>query len=386
MDNSISAELIGEMSRWRQHLHQHPEFGFEEVQTAAFISEKLHSFGFTEIASGVGGTGVVATLRSGQSNRAIGFRADMDALRITETGTPPYASQNPGVMHACGHDGHVAMLLGAAKALKENDDFDGVIHFIFQPAEEWGKGMSAMLDDGLLDRFGMEEAYGIHNMPGIPVGHYATRSGAFMAAEDNFAITITGSGGHASRPHDSNDALLAACATVTALQNIVSRHIDPSQLAVVSVTELLTDGTRNAIAGSATILGDTRSYDASVSQKIEAAMRRIANGVAQANDCNATIDYTREFVPLSNDPKLTQYAATAASNISQHVDAHTPRIGASEDFARLTTHIPGNFMFIGNGDSAVLHNAAYDFNDAALPYGAGYFVELAKTRLSKSAP
>ncbi|MDE0811848.1 MAG: amidohydrolase, partial [Alphaproteobacteria bacterium] len=258
-----------DVAKWRRHLHQHPEFGFEEQQTARFVVERLKEFGIEEIEHGIGGTGSVATLRGGTGNRSIAFRADMDALRIQEVGERDHKSRAPGLMHACGHDGHTAMLLGAAPRVAETRDFKGVIRLIFQPAEEWGKGMKAMLDDGLLERFPFEEAYGLHNMPGLPVGNFATRTGAFMAAEDNFEITLTGVGGHASRPHELNDALVAACATVMGLQTVVSRVIDPSQLSVLSVTELKTDGTRNAVPGSAQIFGDARSFKPDVSIRIE---------------------------------------------------------------------------------------------------------------------
>ena len=383
-DVTPKSPLHEEMISWRRHLHQHPEFGFEEVETAAFVAQKLRSFGIEDVTEGVGGTGVVATLRAGAGNRAISFRADMDALRIEEAGTPAYKSQTPGVMHACGHDGHTTMLLGAAKTLAETRDFDGVIHLIFQPAEEWGRGMLAMLDDGLLDRFPHEEAYGVHNMPGLPIGAFETRAGGFMGAEDNFEIRVQGIGGHASRPHQVNDAIVAASAIVMNLQTIVSRHVDPSQLAVVSVTEFLTDGTRNAIAGAARVLGDCRSFDPAVSQRIEDVMRRVATGVGGAHGCDVHVDYTREFIPVINDAALTAHAvaaATAVADDSSDVNADAPPIGASEDFARLLTHVPGNYMMIGNGDSAALHNAQYDFNDAALPFGVEYFAALARERL-----
>ncbi|WP_235438916.1 M20 aminoacylase family protein [Candidatus Rhodobacter oscarellae] len=368
------------MTTWRQHLHRHPEFGFEEHQTAAFVAEELRGFGFDEVTTGVGGTGVVGTLRAGTGNRAIGFRADMDALRIEEQGARPYRSQAPGVMHACGHDGHTAMLLGAAKHLAEHRNFNGTIRFIFQPAEEWGQGMQAMLDDGLLTRFPMEEAYGLHNMPGMEVGSFATRPGAIMAAEDNFEIEITGSGGHASQPHVTSDALLAGCATVTALQSIVSRGTDPAELAVVSATEIRTDGTVNAIASNARILGDCRSFSPEISKSIETAMERIVAGTAAAHGCAAKLSYKRVFVPTINDPEMTQHAIATARALGP-TDANTAPMGGSEDFARLTAQIPGNFIFIGNGDSAALHHPSYDFNDAALPHGAGYFARLARRRL-----
>lgn len=374
-----------EWIEWRRHLHANPEFGFEENGTAAFVAKMLRQFGIDEITEGIGKTGVVATLRRGTSNKAIGLRADMDALKIQEAAERDHKSTRPGLMHACGHDGHTTMLLAAAQVLAAEGGFDGVVHFIFQPAEEWGKGMQAMLDDGLLDRFPFEEAYGIHNMPGLPLGHFATCSGAFMAAEDNFEIEISGQGGHAARPHHTNDAIVAACSTVLNLQTVVSRTIDPSELSVVSVTELLTDGTRNALAGSARILGDCRSFDPKVSQDIECALRRIAEGVCLANGCKAEVTYTREFVPLINDEDLTVAAEAAAQKVAKshdRVDGNSARIGASEDFARLLEHVPGNFMNIGNGDSAPLHSRTYDFNDGALAYGANYFSQVVRGRLS----
>ncbi|MGI9372999.1 MAG: M20 aminoacylase family protein [Hyphomicrobiales bacterium] len=388
VDASELDALATEVTSWRRHLHANPEFGFEEENTARFVAEKLRAFGFEEIEAGVGKTGVVATLRKGSGNRAIAFRADMDALRIEEAGTPDYKSQNPGVMHACGHDGHTAMLLGAAKHLANSGEFDGIVRFIFQPAEEWGKGMQAMLDDGLLERFPFEEAYGVHNMPGMPVGTFATCTGAFMGAEDNFEIVLKGVGGHASRPHVGHDAIVAASATVMALQTVVSRQIDPAQLSVLSVTELLTDGTRNAIAGEARILGDCRSFDPAVSARIEEGLRRVAAGTAAAHGCSVEVTYTREFVPLINNAEMTDHAVAAAREVAEDetlVDADTAPIGGSEDFAILLNHVPGNFIFIGNGDSAGLHNPSYDFDDAAIPHGVAYFAQLAKARLAPSA-
>ena len=376
--------LHDEMISWRRYLHQNPEFGFEETGTAKFVAEKLREFGIEEVEEGIGKTGVVATLRTGGGNRSIAFRADMDALRITEAAQHDHASHNPGVMHACGHDGHTTMLLGAARKLASEGGFDGIVRFIFQPAEEWGRGMQAMLDDGLIERFPFEEAYGLHNMPGLPVGDFATRTGAFMAAEDNFEIRLNGLGGHASKPHEGSDALVAACATVVALQTVVSRRIDPAELSVLSVTEVKSDGTRNAIAGSATVLGDARSFDAAVSRRIEEGLRRVAEGTATAHGCEVAIQYTREFVPLVNEPETTEHALEASRAVAQagaSVDADAPPIGGSEDFARLLDHVPGNFMFLGNGDSAPLHNPAYDFSDEALPCGVDYFAQVARNRL-----
>ena len=380
--------LNDELTSWRRHLHANPEFGFDQHNTARFVAGKLREFGIEEIAEGVGKTGVVATLQRGSGNRAVALRADMDALRITEEGDASHKSATPGLMHACGHDGHTAMLLGAAKRLASEGGFDGTVHLIFQPAEEWGQGMQAMLDDGLLERFPFEEAYGLHNMPGLPVGEFATCKGPFMAAEDNFEITVTGLGGHAAQPHKGNDALVAACAVVTGLQTVVSRTIDPAELSVVSVTELITDGTTNAIPGLARILGDCRCFEPAVSQRIEATMARIASGIAAAHGCEATLDYTRVFIPLINDPDSSGEAVMAArqaAGADRKVDSEAQPIGGSEDFARLLQQVPGNFMFMGNGDSAPLHNSRYDFNDEALPHGVAYLTGIVRRRLPASS-
>ena len=253
------SQLQTAMTAWRQDFHRHPEFGFEEKRTAQIVADRLRSFGL-DVEEGIGGTGVVGTLKRGTANRSIALRADMDALLIQEATNAAYASENPGYMHACGHDGHTSMLLGAAKILAEEGGFDGTVHFIFQPAEEWGKGALAMLDDGLMERFPFDEIYGIHNMPGYDVGQFRTRSGAFMSAEDNFEIKLTGNGGHASRPEATQEVMVAACALVMNLQSIVSRGVAPTDIAVVSVTEIFTDGVRNALPGSARILGIREAF------------------------------------------------------------------------------------------------------------------------------
>lgn len=378
-------DLHQQMTEWRRDLHRHPEFGFEEKRTAAFVAEKLRSIG-VEVAEGIGGTGVVGTLKRGTSNRAIALRADMDALRIPEASGVEWASVNPGTMHACGHDGHTAMLLGAAKILAEEGGFDGTIRFLFQPAEEWGQGALAMLADGLMERFPFDEIFGLHNMPGLPVGELQTRPGALMSAEDNFEIILTGKGGHASRPHSGREAIVPACALVMELQSIVSRRLDPADIAVVSVTELLTDGTRNVLPGLARILGDARSFDPVVSAKIEEEMRRIASGIATSYAVEATVSYTREFVPLVNDTALTKAVLAAAAPVSnKSIEASAPWT-ASEDFAQFLSNVPGCFAFIGNGeDSAPLHNPEYDFNDDALMHGTQVHVMIARDRLKPSA-
>ncbi len=376
--------LDQDMRTWRHHLHAHPEFGFEETRTAAFVAGLLRGFGMDEVVEGVGGTGIVATLRRGTRHRAIALRADMDALRIAETGMHAHGSTVPGTMHACGHDGHTAMLLGAARLLAEEGGFDGTVRFIFQPAEEWGRGALAMLGDGLLERFPFEEIYGLHNMPGQSVGSFSTRPGAIMSAEDVFAIVLTGVGGHASRPQAGSEVMVAGAALVTALQTIVSRRLDPAETAVVSVTGFVTDGARNVLPGTATISGDVRSFDPVVSAAVETHMQRIAQGVATAHGVRAEIRYTREFVPLVNDPACTAEALAAATALlgPERVSIADRPITASEDFARFLDHVPGCFAFLGNGEaSPPLHNPGYDFADAILLDGARFHAGIARRRL-----
>ncbi|MDO3435652.1 M20 aminoacylase family protein [Rhizobium sp. CBN3] len=379
--------LHAEMTAWRHDLHEHPEFGFEERRTSSFVAAKLREFGFDEIAEGVGGTGVVGTLKRGSGNRAIALRADMDALRINEQSDLPHRSKNPGVMHACGHDGHTTMLLGAAKILAEEGGFDGAVRFIFQPAEEWGKGALAMMADGLFERFPFDEIYGIHNMPGLGVGNFRTRPEAIMSAEDNFEITLTGIGGHAARPHWGNEVLVAACALVTNLQTIVSRRLDPADIGVVSVTELITDGTRNALPGLARILGDARSFSSEISETIEKQMRVIAEGTAATYNVKADVVYTREFVPLLNDPALTEEALAVARDLygEPNVAIESKPMTGSEDFAQFLSKVPGCFVFLGNGEhSPPLHNPTYGFNDDGLLHGAEFYAGIARRRLRPS--
>ena len=387
MTATIPKALQREMTSWRRELHRHPEFGFEERRTAAFVADKLRGFGI-DVVEGVGGTGVVGTLTRGNSARSIALRADMDALRIEERSGLAYRSETPGTMHACGHDGHTAMLLGAAKVLAGEGGFDGTVRFLFQPAEEWGQGAAAMLADGLLERFPFSEIYGLHNMPGFPVGEFRTRAGPLMSAEDIFEIVLSGVGGHAARPHVGTETLVAACAVVLNLQTIVSRRLDPADVAVVSVTELLTDGTRNVLPGVSRILGDARSFRPEVSAEIERQIETIANATAAAYGIRSELTYRREFVPLVNDPALTGEALAAAAEVfkpSMIKTAEEP-MTASEDFARFLERVPGCFAFVGNGErSAPLHNASYDFDDEGLSYGAGFHVAVARRRLKASA-
>lgn len=376
-------ELDSEMRAWRRHLHENPEFGFEETQTAEFVTAKLRDFGFEDVKTGIGETGVVARLTLGKGKRQIALRADMDCLHIHETTNLPYASKIPGKMHACGHDGHTTMLLGTAAVLAREGGFNGTVHFVFQPAEEWGQGMKAMIRDGLGSDIQFDEIYGLHNRPGLPVGSFEICSGPFMGAEDGFRIRVRGMGGHASRPQDCRDAIVCVASIVSELQSIVARAIDPAKLAVVSVTSINGDNVKNAISSEAVIEGDCRHFDDSVSQTIEAAIRRIAQGVAMAHDCEAEVEYDRVFVPLINDLNATQHCLAAATEVFDPsvINGNAAPMGASEDFARALSIAPGAFANIGNGDSAPLHNSAYDFNDDALVHGVRWFVELVRQRL-----
>jgi hippurate hydrolase len=374
--------------RWRHDFHRFPETGFNEHRTADRVAQVLQLLGL-DVQRGIGGTGLVASLTVGSGTGVIGLRADMDALAMGEAAPGrAYASTAPGCMHACGHDGHMAMLLGAAQLLTQRRDFDGTVRFVFQPAEEHGRGAAAMLADGLLQRFPMDEIYGAHNIPGLPAGHFATRVGALMASEDNFVITITGRGGHAARPHMVVDPLVIGAQIVLALQTIVARSVDPRQSAVVSCTEFSTDGIRNAIPSTVVIQGDTRSDSPAVQALLEARMRALCTGICAAHGATCTVDYTHEFAPTVNWPQCVPVAVRAAQAVvgADRVDAHTPPLMASEDFGCFLQHIPGAFVFIGNGDgdspgAVPLHNAGYDFNDALLPLGARWFAELVRQRL-----
>ena len=381
----INASLNSKMKRWRHILHQMPEFGFETCDTAAFIVAKLNEFGIEEIQTGIGGTGVVATIRCGDSNKAIALRADMDALMIEEKNSVSYKSLRPGLMHACGHDGHTTTLLGAAEVLKREGGFNGVIHFVFQPAEEWGKGAQAMVDDNLMDRFPFEEIWGFHNMPGLPAGHFETCPGPIMSAEDNFEIILKGIGGHSSRPHDGNETLVPACSLILELQTIISRKVNPSETAVISVTELASDGTRNALPGTSVISGDVRSFNKKISKQIQMEIQKISNAVGSAHNLNVDFTYSNEFIPLINDAELTKISLEVAAGVfgNDKTNIAMEPMTGSEDFARFLNSVPGSYAFIGNGlDSAPLHNPNYDYNDDILKPGAEYLIAVARSRLS----
>jgi len=386
--SAIEFAVEQDMISWRRHLHAHPETGFEEHLTAAFVAEQLAGFGL-EVVQGIGGTGVVATLKRGTGSRAIGLRADMDALAIQETGRRPHASKYPGRMHACGHDGHMAMLLGAARLLAADPDLDGSVHFIFQPAEEHGRGAKAMIADGLFTRFPMDEIYGMHSMPGIPAGRFETRPGGMMASEDNFVIQIRGRGAHAARPHMSIDPIVVGAEIVLALQTIVARSLDPTAQAVVSVTEFITNGTRNVIPGSVTIKGDTRSYAPPVQSLIQARMASLVAGICAAHGAGHEFEYLFEFEPTLNTPGCVARAVRAAQAVAgpDNVDGNCPPVLASEDFGAFLMVVPGNYMFIGSGlpgepGGIPLHSPEFDFNDNLLLLGARYFATIAQQCLA----
>jgi amidohydrolase len=385
-DVTLDRQLVA----WRHHLHRHPETGFEEVDTSDYVARILMDLGL-EVHRGIGGTGVVANLSCGSGKGVIGLRADMDALNIAETATArAHASQTAGKMHACGHDGHMAMLLGAARLLRERMDFDGTVRFIFQPAEEHGRGAKAMMADGLFDRFPVDEIYGAHNMPGMPAGHFATRAGGIMGSEDNFVIQVKGRGTHAARPHMGVDPIVIAAEIVLALQTIVSRTLEPGVPAVISCTELFTDGIRNAIPSNVVIKGDTRSYAPAVQAMLERRMREVSEGICRAHGAECSFEYTHEFAPTVNWAECVPVAVAAATNVvgAERVDADAQPVMISEDFGAFLRVVPGAFVFIGNGDgdgtgSVPLHNARYDFNDDVLSVGARYFAELARVRLPR---
>lgn len=384
------AEFEQQLVRWRHHLHRFPETGFSEVRTSDYLANVLGLLGL-EVHRGIGGTGIVANLKCGDGPGVIGLRADMDALAMSEDGTGrAHASQSPGCMHACGHDGHMAMLLGAAQLLSQRRDVDGTVRFIFQPAEEHGRGAAAMMADGLFERFPVDEIYGAHNMPGMPAGHIATRVGGIMASEDNFVIRVTGRGGHAARPHLGVDPLVIAAEIVVALQSIVSRSVDPGQSAVISCTEFITDGIRNAIPSNVAIKGDTRSHEPEVQALLERRMREVCQGICGAHGASVEFEYTHEFAPTVNWASCVLLAVAAASAVvgADRVDADVTPMMVSEDFGAFLRVVPGAFVFIGNGaggapGSVPLHNARYDFNDQVLPVGARYFAELARLRLPR---
>lgn len=383
-------QLLNQMKEWRHYLHARPETAFEEVNTARFVAGKLREMGLT-VYEGIGGTGVVADLTCGNGKKIIGLRADMDAINLQETGACTYKSQTNGKMHACGHDGHTTTLLGAMKLLSESKDFNGTVRCVFQPAEEPGKGSQAMIDDGLLEKYPIDEIYGLHNAPFLPAGEIHTRVGGIMASEDNFTVKIRGRGFHASSPHMGNDPLVIASEMILAFQTIVSRNANPLEAAVISCTELHTDGAHNAVPTNVEITGDTRSTTPKMQALIEDRMRKIAEGCCQMNHAECEFTYTHEFAPTVNWEEQVQAAVAAAQKVvgPERTNENCTPWMASEDFGAFLTRIPGCFVFLGSGKNAKLtenimvHNSEYDYNDEVLLTGAEFFAELIRNRLAE---
>ena len=387
------ADLHNEIKEWRRDLHAHPELRYDVHRTAGTVAEKLKSFGCDEVVTGIGSTGVVGVIRGRKTanktgdkagNRVIGLRADMDALPIEEETGLPYKSTVPGKMHACGHDGHTAMLLGAAKYLAETRNFAGTAVVIFQPAEEGGAGALAMVKDGLIKRFGIEEVYGMHNYPGLPVGQFAIRPGPMMAAADHLAIEIEGKGGHAARPHLAIDTILVAAQMINQLQSIVARNIDPLESAVVSICMFAAGQTDNVIPQRALLRGTARSLTAEVREVLRKRIGEIVEGTARLYGASAKITYTNGYPVVVNHERQTAFAADVAREIAgkDKVNIAVPPVMGAEDFAFMLNERPGAFIFVGNGDTAGLHHPAYDFNDDTIPIGTSYWVRLAETALA----
>jgi len=368
----------------RQDIHAHPELGLEEHRTADLVARKLEEWGI-EVHRGVGTTGVVGVLRSGNGEGTIGLRADMDALPIVEANDIPYRSRNQGKMHACGHDGHTTMLLGAARYLAQTRNFNGTVNFIFQPGEEGVGGALAMLQDDLFQRFPCNAVYGMHNRPGMPVGRFGIAPGAAMAGGGFFDITLTGKGAHGARPEESIDPVLVACHIGTALQSIVARNVSPRETAVVSVTRILSGDAYNVIPQTATLGGTVRTMSRDTMTLIEQTMRRITDGVAAGFGASAEVDFRLIFAPLVNHPAEFDAVADAAAELvgDANVNRRQAPAQASEDFSFMLERVPGAYINLGNGDCAPVHNHHYDFNDEAIPYGSALFARLVERQLPR---
>jgi amidohydrolase len=382
------ADLQPDIQAWRRDIHQHPELLYDVHRTAAFVADRLREFGCDEVATGMGRSGVVGVIKgskpAGKGDvRVIGLRADMDALPIEEETNLPYASRTPGKMHACGHDGHTAMLLGAARYLAETRNFAGDAVVIFQPAEEGGAGAAAMIKDGLMDRFAIDQVYGMHNGPGIPIGSFAIRTGPIMAATDAIDIKIEGLGGHAARPHKCIDSVLVGAQLITALQSIVSRTVDPLESAVISMCEFHAGNARNVIPQTAELRGTVRTLTAEVRVLVEKRVREVVAGVAQMTGAKIDLVYERGYPVVVNHASQTDFATKVAKEIAGDANVHDmpPMMGA-EDFAYMLEARPGAFIFCGNGNSAGLHHPAYNFSDEAIVFGTSYWVKLVENTLA----
>ncbi|WP_411889981.1 M20 aminoacylase family protein [Yoonia sp. SDW83-1] len=377
------AELLPEITAWRRDLHENPEILFETHRTSAIVADKLKEFGCDEIVTGIGRTGVVGVIngKSDSSGKVIGLRADMDALPIHEQTGLDYKSKVDGAMHACGHDGHTAMLLGAAKYLAETRNFDGKVVVIFQPAEEGGGGGKEMCDDGMMERFGIQEVYGMHNWPGRPAGTFAIRPGAFFAATDQFDITIEGKGGHAAKPHETVDSTLVAAHVITALQSIASRNADPVDQIVVSVTSIESSSKAfNVIAQRVDMKGTVRTMSPEMRDLAEDRLKAICTGVAASFGATAEVTYYRGYPCMVNHEDQTAFAADVAKSVSGDCE-YAPLVMGGEDFAFMLEERPGAYILVGNGDTASVHHPEYDFNDEAIPAGCSWWAEIVEQRM-----
>jgi hippurate hydrolase len=379
------ADLSDEIAAWRRDIHAHPELGYEEKRTSAIVAEKLKAFGCDEIVTGIAKTGVVGVIRGKKngSGKVVGMRADMDCLPLQEIGNVPHKSTVANRMHACGHDGHTSMLLGAAKYLCETRNFDGTAVVIFQPAEEGGAGGQMMVKEGLIDRFGIGEVYGMHNMPGVPVGHFAVRPGPILAAADRFEIEIEGRGAHAAKPHEGIDTVVVAAHIITALQSIVSRNLDPLKCAVVSVTYMRGGDAFNIIPQTVTLRGTVRTLEPQIRDQVEGRLKSVVEQGAAMFGARARVDYVRGYPVTRNHEVETGYAAAAAIDIAGAANVKTdiePSMGG-EDFSFMLLERPGAMILIGNGDTAGLHHPAYDFNDGTIAAGVSYWARLAESRM-----
>ena len=379
------ADLHAEITAWRRDFHAHPELQYDVHRTAASVAEKLKSFGCDEVVTGIGKTGVVGVIRGRKPGaKVVGLRADMDALPIEEATPLPYKSTVPGKMHACGHDGHSAMLLGAAKYLADARNFVGTAVLIFQPAEEGGAGARAMLRDGLFDRFGIQEVFGMHNYPSMPIGQFAIRSGPMMASTDSIAIKLEGKGSHAAWPHLGVDPVLVGAQIVNALQSIVARNVDPLEAVVISICVFQAGQADNVIPQNATLRGTVRTLSPAVRELVKKRVYDVVEGTAKLHGAKADLSYSPGYPVLVNNESRAAFAASVAAEIAgkDKVDRNTPPLMGAEDFAYMLEERPGAFIYVGNGDSAMLHHPAYDFNDDAIPLGTSYWVRLAETALA----
>jgi len=380
-----AAEMQEEVAGWRRHIHNNPELGFDVFKTADFVTGKLKEFGCDEVVTGIGRTGVVGLIRGNLgAGSTVGLRADMDALPISEATGLPYASVTSGKMHACGHDGHTAMLLGAAKYLAETRNFAGAVAVIFQPAEEGGGGGNEMVKDGMMDRFAIDKVFGMHNMPGLPVGQFALRPGAIMAATAEFTIRIKGKGGHAAMPQTTIDPVVIGSQIVTAFQTIASRSADPVESVVVSVTKFHGGDAYNIIPETVELAGTVRTLKKEVATLARERIHAICAGIGAAHGATVTVDYDANYPVTYNHADETVFAADVAAGVAGETQVHRaiPPVMGGEDFSYMLEARPGAFIFVGNGASANLHHPAYDFNDEVIPHGVSYWVKLAETALA----